>query len=84
MGQSAPAVQSVPREVHYDRGTNWRAQLGFIVISTDLVMKENIVRLAPEGVGTSVTRLKSAPVQGHQDAGADGTDNPRAGGMTTP
>ena len=60
MGQSAPAVQSVPRTVHYDHGTNWRAQLGFIVISTDLVMEENIVRLAPEGVGTSVTRLKTA------------------------
>ena len=60
MGQSAPAVQSIPREVHYDRGTNWRAQLGFIVISTDLVMEENIARLAPEGVGTSVTRLKTA------------------------
>ena len=60
MGQGAHAVQSAPREVHYDRGTHWRAQLGFIVISTDLVMEENIVRLAPEGVGTSVTRLKTA------------------------
>ena len=53
-------VHSIAREVHYDRGTNWRAQLGFIVISTDLVMEENIARLAPEGVGTSVTRLKTA------------------------
>ena len=53
-------VRSAAREVHYDRGTNWRAQLGFIVISTDLVMEENIARLAPEGVGTSVTRLKTA------------------------
>ena len=60
MGQSARAIRSIPQEVHYDRGTNWRAQLGFIVLSTDLVMEENIVRLAPEGVGTSVTRLRTA------------------------
>ena len=53
-------VHSAAREVRYDRGTHWRAQLGFIVISTDLVMEENIARLAPEGVGTSVTRLKTA------------------------
>ena len=58
MGQHT--VRSTPREVHYDRGTNWRAHLGFIVISTDLVMEENIARLAPDGVGTSVTRLKTA------------------------
>ena len=60
MGQIGDAVQSTPPEVHYDRGTHWRAQIGFIVISTDLVMEENICRLSPEGVGTSVTRLKTA------------------------
>ena len=60
MGQGTRAVQSTPREVRYDRGAHWRAQLGFIIISTDRVMEENIVRLAPEGVGTSVTRLKTA------------------------
>ena len=60
MRRSGHDVQSIPREVHYDQGTHWRAQLGFIVISTDLVMEENIFRLAPEGVGTSITRLKTA------------------------
>jgi maleate isomerase len=59
MDQTGHAVRSAPREVRYDRGTNWRAQLGFIVISTDLVMEENIFRLAPEGVGTSIARLKT-------------------------
>ncbi|MCP4318157.1 MAG: arylmalonate decarboxylase [Hyphomicrobiales bacterium] len=54
------AIQSTRREVRYDKGTNWRAQLGFIVISTDLVMEENIFRLAPEGVGTSIARLNCA------------------------
>ncbi|HCQ98909.1 MAG TPA: arylmalonate decarboxylase [Acidobacteria bacterium] len=43
----------------YDDGTHWRALLGFIIISMDLVMEENIYRLSPEGVGPSVTRLNS-------------------------
>ena len=47
-------------EVRYDKGTHWRAKLGFIVISTDLVMEENIFRLAPKGVGTSITRLRTS------------------------
>lgn len=60
MSQAGHLVQSTPREVRYDQGTHWRAQLGFIVISTDLVMEENIFRLAPEGVGTSIARLRTA------------------------
>ena len=40
MGQCT--VHSAALEVHYARGTHWRAQLGFVVISTDLVMEENI------------------------------------------
>lgn len=57
MNESASAVRSTPRAVRLDRGTNWRASLGFIVLSTDLVMEDNIFRLAPEGVGVSITRL---------------------------
>lgn len=57
---TTPSVRSAPRQVRYDRGTHWRAKLGFIVLSTDLVMEENLFRLAPEGVGVSVTRLRTA------------------------
>lgn len=53
-------VRSAPLEVVYDAGTHHRALLGFIIISMDLVMEENIFRLCPEGVGPSVTRLNSA------------------------
>ena len=58
-GASSSVVQSTPREVPYDDGTHWRALLGFIIISMDLVMEENIHRLSPVGVGSSVTRLNS-------------------------
>ena len=54
-----PEVRSVSRKVDYDKGTHHRALLGFIIISMDLVMEENIFRLCPEGVGPSITRLKT-------------------------
>ena len=57
MGHQKHIIQSTSRKVRYDQGTHWRAQLGFIVIASDLVMEENIFRLAPEGVGTSIARL---------------------------
>ncbi len=60
MPRTGNQFRSLPRAVGYDKGTHWRAQLGFIVISTDLVMEENIFRLAPEGVGTSIARLSTA------------------------
>ena len=56
---SNPEICSPPRDVLYDDGTHARALLGFIVLSMDLVMEENIFRLCPEGVGPSVTRLDS-------------------------
>lgn len=56
---SIPEAHSISREVLYDDGTNWRALLGFIIISMDLVMEDNIYRLSPEGVGPSVTRLNT-------------------------
>ncbi len=54
-----PEIRSAPREVAYDDGTHHRALLGFIILSMDLVMEDNIFRLCPEGVGPSVTRLKT-------------------------
>ena len=56
---SIPEVQSIRREVPYDEGTHSRALLGFIILSMDLVMEDNIYRLSPPGVGPSVTRLNT-------------------------
>jgi maleate isomerase len=59
MYQDAVAIRSEPRQVRFDRGCHWRARLGFIMISTDLVMEENLFRLAPAGVGVHVTRVRT-------------------------
>ncbi len=59
MSDATLEVRSKTRQVRYDQGCHWRARLGFIMISTDLVMEENLFRMAPPGVGVHVTRLES-------------------------
>lgn len=52
-------VQSPRREVRYGEFYHYRGLLGFIVMATDLVMEENLNRLAPKGVGVSIARVDS-------------------------
>ncbi len=49
--------RSSPVKVRYDRGPHWRAQIGFILISNDDLVEEEMIRLAPPGVGIHFTRL---------------------------
>ena len=59
MSEQAIAVRSLLRQARFDKGTHWRASLGFLTLATDLVMEENIFRLAPPGVGTHIMRLRT-------------------------
>ena len=45
--------------VEFDLGRNSRANLGFILLSTDLACEMDTYKMAPEGVGVSFTRLKT-------------------------
>jgi maleate isomerase len=42
-----------------DGGRHHRAQLGFILMSTDLASEQDFFDMAPEGVGVHITRLKT-------------------------
>ena len=44
-------------DVQFDSGRNNRANLGFILLSTDLACEIDTFRMAPKGVGVSFTRL---------------------------
>ena len=44
-------------KIEFDTGRNNRANLGFILLSTDLACELDIYKMAPEGVGVSFTRL---------------------------
>ena len=45
--------------VEFDLGRNSRANLGFILLSTDLACEIDTYKMAPDGVGVSFTRLKT-------------------------
>ena len=47
------------KNIEFDEGRYCRANLGFIVLSTDLAVENDIFRMTPEGVGVSFTRLKT-------------------------
>ena len=40
----------------FDNGRAWRTRLGFLLISNDAVIEEDMMRMAPEGVGVHFTR----------------------------
>ncbi|MDX2493808.1 MAG: hypothetical protein QNK27_02480 [Desulfuromusa sp.] len=50
-------VKSRPVEVEYDRGRDWRARIGFVLIPTDGIIEGEVTRYAPPGVGMHFTRL---------------------------
>ncbi len=56
---SGSKVVSAPREVEFGQGRHSRAQLGFILMSTDLAGEVDFFDMAPEGVGIHITRLKT-------------------------
>ena len=59
MFKAGDQVRSKPREVELDAGKHWRAQLGFILMSTDLAAESDFFAMAPEGVAVHITRLKT-------------------------
>ena len=56
--QANGAVQSQHWEPELDNGTAWRARLGFVLISNDTIIEEDMFQLAPEGVGVHFTRAR--------------------------
>lgn len=57
--QSGQTVASKPRSPEMDAGRHHRAQLGFILMSTDLACEADMMDMAPDGVGVHITRLKT-------------------------
>ena len=55
MNASTFEVQSLPVDVTFDRGRDWRARIGFVLIATDGVIEGEMFRLAPPGVGVHFT-----------------------------
>jgi len=52
-------IKSTNRQVELDEGRHHRAQLGFILMSTDLAAEADFSDMAPSDVGIHITRLKT-------------------------
>ncbi len=59
MFQSGTTIKSRTRNVELDGGRHHRAQLGFILMSTDLAGEADFFDMVPEGVGVHITRLNT-------------------------
>ena len=59
MFKKGETVQSATWAPELDEGRHHRAQLGFILMSTDLASEQDFTDMAPPGVGIHVTRLKT-------------------------
>jgi len=57
MSRNTFDVRSSPVEVQFDRGRDWRARMGFVLICTDGLIEGEMFRLVPPGVGVHFTRL---------------------------
>ena len=59
MYKSGGLIASKPRTPEMGGGRHHRAQLGFILMSTDLAAEQDFFDMAPEGVSVHITRLKT-------------------------
>jgi maleate isomerase len=50
-------IRSSQVEVQFDRGRDWRARIGFVILASDGTIEGEISTLAPPGVGINFARL---------------------------
>ena len=60
MAESQFMKRSKPVKVSYDKGPHWRAHIGYVLIPNDELIEEEMLRLAPPGVGVHFTRIPGA------------------------
>lgn len=47
---------SPQREIRFDRGRNYRAKIGYLLLATEQTIQDDVMALRPEGVGMHFTR----------------------------
>lgn len=52
-----PVIRSKPVDVVLDRGRNWRAKLGFVVLSNEQTVEADVFKMTPDGVGVHFSRM---------------------------
>ena len=57
MSNASVSIKSNKVDVQFDRGRDWRARIGFVLVPTDGVIESEMFKLAPPGVGVHFTRV---------------------------
>jgi maleate isomerase len=57
MANASVAIKSNKVDVQFDKGRDWRARIGFVLVPTDGVTESEMFKLAPPGVGIHFTRV---------------------------
>ena len=43
----------------FDNGNHWRAKIGYVVLSSEQTIQDEVMKLRPEGVGMHISRVRS-------------------------
>jgi maleate isomerase len=57
MANASVSIKSNEVDVRFDKGRDWRARIGFVLVPTDGVIEGEMFKLAPQGVGVHFTRV---------------------------
>jgi maleate isomerase len=67
-------VRSRGWDVRFDKGRNWRGKIGFVLIPNEQTIEDDMIRIAPEGVGIYFSRAGEARAVAELEKGAPGAE----------
>ncbi|VEN75233.1 Arylmalonate decarboxylase [Candidatus Desulfarcum epimagneticum] len=73
-----------PADVRFDRGRHWRARIGFVVLAMEQTIEEDMLRLAPPGVGVHFSRVAMENAVNAKTLGAVGENLASAASLILP
>ena len=76
--------KSESREVVFDRGSHWRAKIGYVLLAMEQTIEDDVYRLTPPGVGSHFSRVPMANAVTVENLMAVTDELPRAAGLILP
>lgn len=77
-------IQSDSVEVVFDRGSHWRARIGYVLLAMEQTIEDDVYRLTPTGVGSHFTRVSMPNAVTVENLLAVADDLPRAASLILP
>ncbi len=77
-------VQSENRDVVFDKGSHWRAKIGYVLLAMEQVIPDDVYRLTPEGVGIHFSRVRMANAVTNENLMAAAKVLPEAASLILP